>query len=98
MGGPYGATSPARANPCGIFLQGRLWPIKLRSRRKIEFFHTIGTPAVHYTVIRLSESVIEVPRSRPERTDSNSDPHGSCRGQPAATRESKWMVLVFHCS
>ena len=26
------------------------------------------------------------------------DPHGSCRGQPAATRESKWMVLVFHCS
>jgi hypothetical protein len=37
-------------------------------------------------------------RSRPERTESNWDPHGSCRGQRAATRESKWMVLVFHCS
>ena len=29
MGGPHGATSPARPNPCRIFLQGRLWPFKL---------------------------------------------------------------------
>jgi hypothetical protein len=31
-------------------------------------------PAVHYSVIRMSESLIAVPRSRPERTDSNSGP------------------------
>jgi hypothetical protein len=55
-------------------------------------------PAVHYSVIRISESLIAVPRSRPERTDSNSGPSRLMRGQRAATRESKWMVLVFHCS
>jgi transposase len=37
-------------------------------------------------------------RSRPERTDSNSGPSRLMPGQRAATRESKWMVLVFHCS
>jgi DNA ligase D-like protein (predicted ligase) len=29
MGGPHGATSPARPNPCRIFHEGRLWPFKL---------------------------------------------------------------------
>ena len=43
------------------------------------------------------------PLSRSRGPDPNApsqirDPHGSCPGQRAATRESKWMVLVFHCS
>ena len=70
----------------------------LQTGRAIRFQQYLRIPAVHYSVIRMSESLIAVPRSRPERTDSNRDPHGSCRGQRATTRESKWMVLVFHCS
>ena len=41
MGRAHAGRSPARPNPCRIFLQGRLWPFKLLSTRKIEFFHTI---------------------------------------------------------
>ena|ERR1700733_16131322 len=48
MGGPHAARSPARPNPCRIFLQGRLLPFKLIDAKNRVFPHNPSTPAVSF--------------------------------------------------
>ena len=80
-----------------LALPARSYGLSCRAAKRVELVRspsrrrTSGNCAFRPSTtapFRISESLIAVPRSRPERTDL-SGPQGSCRGQRAATCEAQ---------